>query len=300
MLQQPRLHHWLFIAMLSATWGFSFYLVAIALRSFPPITLVTMRLLIGALSLFLLMRWQGLSLPREPRWWVYFSSLALMGNLIPFLLVSWAETRIPSSQAGMIMAFMPISIMVLAHYFVAHEQLTTRRVTGVMVGFGGVLVLMGGEVINGMGDTGVWPQLACIVATFSYAVNTVYVKRLPKINGLVMGAGSLTAGSVLFAPVALWLDHPWALEVTTQSWLAIGSLGLLSTGFATWLYFIIINDCGPNFISIINYLIPVISFAAGVVLLSEPAELSQFIGLVFVFVGIAISQPRKVKRLSMH
>ena len=300
MLQQPRLHHWLFIVLLSATWGFSFYLVAIALRSFPPITLVTMRLLIGALVLFLLMRWKGLTLPREPHWWGYFSLLALMGNLIPFSLVSWAETRIASSQAGMIMAFMPISIMVLAHYFVAHEQLTPRRVAGVIVGLGGVLVLMGGEVMNDMGDTGLWPQLACVVATFSYAVNTVYVKRLPKINGLVMGAGSLIAGSVLFAPVALWLDQPWALQVTTQSWLAIGSLGLLSTGFATWLYFIIISDCGPNFISLINYLIPVISFATGVILLSEPAELSKFIGLVFVFIGIAISQPKKVKQFSRH
>jgi len=71
--QQPRLKHWLFVAILSTIWGFAFYLIAIALRSFPPITVVTLRLIIGALALVLLMRWQGLSLPREPLWWWYFS-----------------------------------------------------------------------------------------------------------------------------------------------------------------------------------------------------------------------------------
>jgi len=294
-LQQPSLRHWLFIAILSTIWGFAFYLIAIALRSFPPITLVTLRLIIGALALTLLMRWQGLSLPREPLWWWYFSLLAIQGNLIPFSLISWAETQIPSSQAGLIMALMPISTMVLAHYFVAHEQLTSRRVIGVVLGFAGVMVLVGSQTVSGMGGAGLWAQLACVVATFAYAVNAVYVKRLPKINGLVVGAGSLIAGSILFTPVALLVDQPWTLQITTESWLAIAALGLLATGLATWLYFIIINDCGPNFISVINYLIPVISFAAGVVLLSEPADLSKFIGLLFVFIGIAISQPRRAK-----
>lgn len=284
------------IAILAIIWGFAFYLIAIALRSFPPITLVTLRLIAGAAVLTLLMRWQGLSLPREPLWWWYFSMLALQGNLIPFTLISWAETQIPSSQAGLIMALMPISTMILAHYFVAHEALTPRRVAGVVLGFLGVVVLVGSQALTDIGGVSLWAQLACVLATFAYAVNAVYVKRLPQINGLVAGAGSLIAGSILFVPVALVVDQPWALHASAESWLAVAALGMLATGLATWLYFIIINDCGPNFLSVINYLVPVISFAAGVVLLSEPADMSKFIGLIFVFFGIAISQPRKVKR----
>ncbi|MBE9540607.1 MAG: DMT family transporter [Proteobacteria bacterium] len=297
MLQQPRPHHWLYVGILASIWGFAFFLIAIALRSFPPITLVTLRLVIGAVVLFLLMRWQGLSLPREPLQWWYFSVLAIQGNLIPFSLISWAETQIPSSQAGLIMALMPISTMVLAHYFVPHEQLTSRRALGVVLGFGGVVVLMGSQALGGIGGVGLWAQLACVLATFAYAVNTVYAKRLPKMNGLVMGAGSLIAGSLIFIPVALIVDQPWTLQVSTESWLSIVALGALATGLATWLYFLLINDCGPNFLSIINYLIPVISFGAGVVLLSEPAQLSKFIGLIFVFFGIAISQPRRRSRV---
>ena len=191
------------------------------------------------------------------------------------------------------MALMPISTMVLAHYFVAHETLTTRRLVGVVLGFGGVVILVGGQAMTDIGGAGLWAQLACVLATFSYAVNAVYVKRLPKKNGLVVGAGSLIAGSLIFTPVALWVDQPWTLVTTTESWLAILVLGVLATALATWVFFIVINDIGPSFLSIINYLIPVISFAVGVVLLSEPAELSKIAGLLVVCTGIAISQPRR-------
>ena len=191
------------------------------------------------------------------------------------------------------MALMPISTMVLAHYFVAHEALTTRRIVGVVLGFGGVVILVGGQAMTDIGGVALWAQLACVLATFAYAVNAVYVKRLPKKNGLVVGAGSLIAGSLIFTPVALWVDQPWTLVTTTESWLAILVLGVLATALATWVFFIVINDVGPSFLSIINYLIPAISFAVGVVLLSEPAELSKIAGLIIVCVGIAISQPRR-------
>jgi drug/metabolite transporter (DMT)-like permease len=292
-LQQPRLYHWLLIAFLAIVWGFAFYLIAIALRSFPPVTLVTLRLIIGAVVLSIIVRWKGLSLPSEPLWWWYFSLLAVTGNLIPFTLITWAETRIPSSQAGLIMALMPISTMVLAHYFIAHEALTTRRVIGVVLGFGGVMILVGAQGVTDIGGVGLWAQLACVLATFAYAINAVFVKRLPKKNGLVVAAGSLIAGSLIFTPVALWLDQPWTLMPTTESWLAILALGVMATALATWIYFTVINDVGPSFLSIINYLIPAISFAVGVVLLSEPAELSKIGGLIIVCVGIAISQPRR-------
>jgi drug/metabolite transporter (DMT)-like permease len=297
MLNAPRPIHWFLIAILAIVWGFAFYLVAIALRSFPPLTLVALRLIFGACTLIVVMRIKGLSLPREPLWWGYFSLLALLGNLLPFSLIAWAETNIPSSQAGLIMALMPITTMVLAHYFVAHEQLTPKRVAGVLLGFIGVLVLMGAQIIEGIGGGSLWPQLACVLATVSYAVNGVYVKRIPKINGLVAGVGTLIAGSCIMAPVALVVDQPWTLEVSLTSWLATLALGGLATGLATWIFFFVINDCGPNFLSIINYIIPAVSFAAGVVLLSEPASFAQFFGLILICLGIAISQPRKREKL---
>ena len=84
------------LGYLCISWGFAFLLIALALDSFPPLTLVTIRLVVGALILYLIMRWQGLSLPRERRWWLYFVALSIMGNLLPFTLISWGQLHIPS------------------------------------------------------------------------------------------------------------------------------------------------------------------------------------------------------------
>jgi len=222
-----------------------------------------------------------------------FAFLTLLGNLVPFTLISWGQLRIASSQAGLLMALMPISTMVLAHFFVAHERLTPQRALGVMAGFVGVGTLVGGEALSGLGGPSFPAQMAIVAATFSYALNSVYTKRLPHHNGLVTATGSLIAGALIILPFSLLLERPWELQVDTGPLLAVIALGVFSTGLATWLYFLVVSSCGPTFLSMINYIIPAMSFAAGVFLLSEPANSWQFVGLVVICAGIAISQHRR-------
>ncbi len=281
------------LAFLCVVWGFSFLLIALALNSFPPLTLVCLRLVVGAGILYLLMHWQGLFLPRELRWWSYFTLLSILGNLVPFLLISWAEVHIASGQVGLLMALMPISTMVLAHFFVDYERLTARRLIGVFAGFLGVTVLVGGDALSGLGGVSLVAQLAVVAAGFAYAVNSVYAKRLPSINGLVMATGSLIVGSLIMVPLTLLIDQPWELQVSAASWAAVIALGLFSTGLATWVYFLLVSDCGPNFLSLCNYIIPALSFAAGAILLGEAVNSWQFIGMIAICSGIAISRPKK-------
>jgi drug/metabolite transporter (DMT)-like permease len=281
------------LVYLCIAWGFAFLLIAIALKSFPPLTLVFLRLIVGASILYVLMHWQGLSLPRELRWWSYFAVLSILGNLLPFLLISSAQVHIASGQVGLLMALMPISTMVLAHFFVAHERLTARRITGVIAGFVGVMILLGGDVVSGLGSVSLLAQLAVVTATFCYAVNTVYAKRLPPISGLVMATGSLIVSTVIILPFTLLIDQPWQLQVSAGSWAAVLALGLFSTGLATWVYFVVVSDCGPNFLSLSNYIIPALSFAAGAILLGESVNPSQFIGMFAICSGIAITRPKK-------
>ena len=291
-LQHPAPRHWLMLGYLSVFWGMAFYLIAVALRGFPPLTVVWLRLVVGALVLYAIMRWQGGRLPVEAAWWQRFVLLSLCGNLLPFSLISWSETRISSGQAGLLMALMPISTVLLAHFFVAHEQLTPRRLLGIGIGFVGVSVLVGTEVLREMGGAQVLAQLAVLAATLSYAVNSVYTKRLPAIDTLVVSTGSLIAGTLVLLPLVLLVDKPWTLNPGADAWLAATALGVFATGIATWIFFKVVTDCGPGFLSIINYLIPAIAFAAGAVFLGEQADASQFIGLLVIFAGIALSQTR--------
>lgn len=280
------------LGYLTVFWGFAFYLIAVGLRGFPPLTLVLLRLAVGAAALYPLMRWQGGRLPREPRWWLRFAILSILGNLIPFSLISWSETRISSGQAGLLMALMPISTVLLAHLFVAHEQLTRRRLLGIALGFVGVTILVGSDTLRQLGGGQLLAQLAVIAATLAYAVNAVYTKRLPHIDTLVVATGSLLVGALMLAPLVLLVDRPWQLAPQLDAWLAVIALGVFATGLATWVYFRVVSDCGPAFMSIINYIIPAVAFAAGVLFLAEPASWYQLIGLLVICAGIALSQPR--------
>jgi len=294
-MQQPHLIHWTMLGFLSLAWGFAFYLIAVGLESFSPLTVVNIRLIVGAATLYMIMRWQGYSLPPPGRWWARFALLAISGNLIPFILISWAETHISSAQAGLLMALMPISTMVLSHFFVHGDALTPRRLVGVLLGFIGVSVLVGGDALSGMGGTTLIAQIAVLVATLAYATNAVYTKRMPAINTLVVATGSLIIGALMLLPFTLYIEQPSLTQASTQSLLATGLLGVVSTGLATWVFFRVVTDCGPAFLSIINYIIPAIAFAAGVLFLGEPAAPSQFLGLVFVLAGIAMTQNRGPK-----
>lgn len=297
-MSTQRWFDWALLLGLSLAWGFTFVLIAVALESFPPMTLVAIRLVTGALTLYVLMRWQGLRLPGDWAWWRRFATLAAIGNIVPFTLISWGELYISSSLAGILMALMPISVMILAHFFVANEHITLRKATGFVLGLVGVLVLVGAEALTGLGGMAVLAQLAIVGATLCYAVNSIITKRLPPIHVLVAATGTLVAGSVILTPIALLVDQPWQHAVYAGPLASVMVLGVLSTGLATWVYFLIVARRGPSFLSMINYIIPVVAFTAGVWLLGEPAALQKFIALGAIFAGIAIAQTRRPRPLT--
>ncbi|MFT6288497.1 MAG: drug/metabolite transporter (DMT)-like permease [Alcanivorax sp.] len=294
LMQTPRPIHWLMLGFLSTAWGLAFYLIAVGLESFAPLTLVNIRLAVGALTLYVIMHWQGYSLPRSSYWWSRFCILAIFGNLIPFSLIAWAETRITSAQAGLLMALMPISTVLLAHFFVHNDTLTPRRIAGVSLGLLGVMVLVGGDALAGIDGKTLTAQLAVLGATLAYASNAVYTKRIPSINTLVVATGSLIIGTLLLLPFTLMVEQPQLHSASMNSLLATLLLGVVSTGLATWVYFRVVTDCGPTFLSIINYIIPAIAFAAGVLFLGEAAAPSQFLGLIIILLGITLTQKRSV------
>lgn len=296
MQHSPRVIDWAMLGFLCLAWGFAFLLTAVGLETFPPLTLVAVRLLVGAFVLYCLMRWQGHRLPTQWRWWLRFAVLTLLGNLIPFTLISWAQQHIASGQAGLLMALVPISTMLLAHFFVDHERLTPQRVVGVMAGFAGVAVLVGGDAVAGLGGGHLPAQLAVVGATFSYAVNNVFSKRLPPQNGLVTATGSLIVGFLLILPCSLLIEQPWQLDISAGPLLATIALGVFSTGLATWIFFVVVSNCGPNFLSLINYIIPALAFAVGALLLDEPVNSWQFLGLIAICSGIAVSQSARGRR----
>ena len=288
--------HWALLAYLVLVWGFAFALIALALESFHPLFIVWCRLWMGALVVWCVWRWrqQRWCLGRE--WWPRLTLLSLTGNIIPFSLIAWAEQSVPSAEVGILMALMPIATLLLAHWLLDHEPLTWRRFAGVLVGFAGVALLVGDDLLSA-GASGQWRgQLAALFATVSYAFNGVYAKRLPAQEPVALSLGTLGIGSILLAVPALWaqLAGP-GLDITASATSVLMVLGVMATGVATWCYFVVVTERGPGFLSTINYLIPAVAFAAGTLFLAEPWGWEHLIALAMILVGVGLIQVRQAR-----
>ena len=251
----------------------------------------------GALVVWCVWRWrqQRWFLGRE--WWTRLTVLSLTGNIIPFSLIAWAEQSVPSAEVGILMALMPIATLLLAHWLLKHEPLTWKRFAGVLVGFAGVVLLVGDDLLSA-GASGQWPgQAAALLATVSYAFNGVYAKRLPAENPVALSVGTLAIGTLLLAVPALWaqLAGPGLTTVTMGAAGVLGILGVMATGVATWCYFVVVTERGPGFLSTINYLIPAVAFAAGTVFLAEPWGWEHLIALGMILVGVGLIQVRQAR-----
>lgn len=295
----PHLGDWLSLLALTVLWGSAFLFNELALASFPPSVIVGGRILIATLLIFGYLRLSGDALPRLGRAWLPMVVLAVIGNVLPFHLIAWAQQHIDSSLAGILMAVMPLFVLTLAHFFVPGARLTPYRVIGFVVGFAGVAVVIGPEFPRGLaGNAALLGAIAALGAALSYSVSTIYARRLGAGDPVVRSAGMLVAASLLAAPMALF-DLSAVVAPSVASIVALIVLGLLATGFATLLYFRLIQGPGPAFLSFVNYLVPAWAVIAGAVFLDESISLSVFSGLALILGGIAISElgSRAVDRL---
>ena len=289
---QRTLSDWALLMALVAMWGSAFLFIKLGVATVPPMTLVAARLVLGVAVLLPLVYMLGLRLPPLGATWFPFILLALLGNAIPFYLITWGQQTVPSALAGILMAAMPLATMVLAHFAVAGEHMTRNRVAGFALGFLGIMSLLGPAALGGLGGSSldVLAQLAILAGALCYAANSVLTRRLVKSEFLVSATAMLLVASVIVVPVALVMDRPWELAPGAPSILSILWLGVGPTAVATICYFQLISSAGPTFMSIVNYLSPCIAVILGVVLLDEEPGVYAYAGLALILAGIAISQ----------
>ncbi len=298
---QPHLPHargedWLLLALLVVLWGSAFGLTEIALRLFSPMQIVTGRLWVGALVLLTLLAASGQGLPRSWRIWAYFLSMSVLGNVLPFYLISWGQQEIPSGLTGILMAVMPLVVLVLAHFLVPGEKLNTPKIVGFLMGFCGIVLLTGPSALAGLGGNAseILAQLSVLAGAVCYGLNLIIARRGPRLPPQLT-AGCVLLGSAVLAGAASFAAGdplPGRLELAPTA--ALLSLGLLSTGLATVVYYRVVARAGATFLSLINYLIPVYAVLAGVVFLGEEMAARAVLALVVILTGILVSRRRTV------
>ncbi len=284
---------------LVALWGSAFLLIAVALEGYAPLTISTGRLLIGSGVLFIIVVASRRKIPRAPALWRHFAVMAVLGNALPFFLVSWGQQGVPSGLAGILMAVMPLVVVALAHFLVPGERVTPRRALGFAAGFAGIVILLGPQIGGaamdgpGRGSAGLAYPLAVLGAAVCYGLNVIVARRAPPSDPVVVSASVLLLAALMSSVVWMVSDVSPAPHPGVLPRLALLSLGGFCTGLATVLYYQIVNAAGATFLALINYLIPVWAVLVGALFLGERLAASALAGLALILAGIVLSQTRR-------
>ncbi|MDP7150179.1 MAG: DMT family transporter [Paracoccaceae bacterium] len=294
MVQSPTLTNWFHLIILGIVWGGTFMVISIALEGYGPVTVACARTTLGAVSLLIWMKLRKAPLPRREALPFILGS-GVFSTAVPFILLSWGLQYVPSSFAGVAMAFVPLFVLPIAHFF-SDEALTKRRTIGVAVGFLGAFILVGPGAL-GVGD---WlttlGQIASLGAALCYAVSSVQTRNCPPIDPITMSAFVLVVGSVALVPAMLILEGVPSWQGVRPS-IAIIALGLFPTAFATALRVLIIRSAGSVFMTLVNYQVPVWALVFGSVFLGESLPYSMLFALPLVLAGLFISQFGALQRL---
>lgn len=285
------LRGWLAFGTLGVIWGAPFLLVKVALRGIPSVDVAWCELTLGAAVLLLIAALSRKLGAARGRWWP-IGALALLQLAIPSLLIAVSERWIRSSLAGTLNATTPLLVVPLAPLFGLHQSLCARRAAGLLVGFVGVMVLLGFDAPNGAFE---WAGVVCMLsAALSYAAAPLIIQRhLRGVVGLGPSALSLAIASAVLLPAAAASIPARLPSLTAIGCLAV--LGVMCTGGGMLLYFFLVQETGAARASVVKYVNPGVAAILGASVLGEPFPLSSVVALIMILAGSWLATSVKVE-----
>jgi drug/metabolite transporter (DMT)-like permease len=282
---------WGIILFLSLLWGGAFFMIALGLRSFPPITLAFMRMALAVPPMLLALKYLGQKLPTDSRSWRQLFVLGGLNAAFPFMLFFWGQSYISTGLGSILNATTPLWGVVLAHLFTRDEKATPSRLLGVLLGLAGIVVMVGA----------VLAQLACLSATVLYALAAIYGRTLSQstMTPIVVATGQVFTAAVLILPFMLVFDHPWTLPFARwDAWIGAIGLAIPSTAFAYFLYFRLIDRAGASNAMLVAFIMPVVAIVLGVVALGESVSVKEMIGAALIALGLVAIDGRVFAKLA--
>jgi drug/metabolite transporter (DMT)-like permease len=289
-------------------WGFSFYLMMIGLEAFTPVGVAFTRIALGAVTLIVLSLITKTPLP--PRWaWKYLFIVSLLWVSIPWMLYAFAETRISSALAGIFNGATPLMTLIAILLVFPEEKPTRQRIFGLLLGFLGVLVVLGiwdtGAAENGAGIDFVGVGAAILAISF-YGFGFPYARRYltgPTVREplapISLATGMMLFGVVITGPIVAFTGITNA-AMTAGPLLAMVALGVLGSGLAYALSFKVVVSSDATTASTVTYITPLVAVIVGAILLNEHITWNQPVGALLVVIGAATAQGLLRRRTPNH
>lgn len=290
-MSQIPIKNWLPIwSIISVTWGFSFLFIKVAGTFLDPFQQTASRLALGALSLFIFMLFTKRKLITDRKVLAHLTFLAIVAQVIPFSLVAWAEHSITSIAASLINSMLALWIALFAVWFLPEEKLNRTKFFGLVIGFIGILILLGVWDASFRGN---WIAYAAgILSTVGYAVSNIWTRKniTPmKLDAVSATAAQLTIGAVILGIFSLFVSNA-PTNFPLNGVISLLLLGIIGTGVAFALNLELINRVGSVISSTTAYSMPIVSTVAGVIFINEAVHWYEPIGAAIALVGIAITQ----------
>ena len=290
---------WALLVVLSVLWGSTFLFITIAARALPPFSIAAVKVALAAGALLLAMRHQGARLPGGLGTWRDFGLMGLFNDAGPFILIAFASPYVPTGLASVLIATSPLFTVVLAHWLTEDERMTPRHAGGVLLGFAGLAVMLGGGSLS-LAPAALLGVAACLLASLGYAYASVFGRRFTalRLHPMATAAGQLGASALVLVPLALAIDRPWTLAA--PSWPALGALvtlGLFNGALAYSIFFRILSTAGATNVVLVTFLSPITAILLGIVLLGEHLGPQQAAGMLTIAAGIAVLDGRPLAAL---
>ena len=277
---------WSLLLLLALIWGGSFTANHAALGALPVATTVALRVTGAAAALWLWVAAAKLPIPRGLRFWRDAAVLGLLNNILPFSLIVWGQTQIPSGLAGILNASTALFSVLVAALVFPDERLTPKRAAGLALGLAGVAVVIGPEALSGFDLTSLG-QLAVLGAGLSYAIAATYGRRALKgIRPEVSAAAMLSVSTLILAPFAL-ATNGWP-AFTPESLAAVAYLALIASALAYRLFYTILAEAGAGNLGLVTLLIAPFAVLFGALLFQETLPPQALAGAALLTAGLAI------------
>lgn len=274
-------------------WGTAFTLVGYTVDYLSPAWMVSMRAVIAALLLVIYARIRGRKLPPvKDKRWRWYGFMGFIGMALPFNLTANGQLTVNSGLTAILVGFMPLITIVLAHFLIKGERLSWRKAVGFSVGFIGIVFLFLPEPFKWELISNWRGQGLIILSAFCYSTLVITAKLAPKTSASV-GAVIMTVSAALFStlwaiPTGIPAEMPPGNAIIALLVLTIGA-----TAFAQILYLRVIEISGPSTVSKINYVVPICSLFAGMLFVDEMISLRSIYAMIIIFTGLLIARSGK-------
>jgi drug/metabolite transporter (DMT)-like permease len=296
MSTRPTTRDWLLFGLISLFWGSSYLFIKIGVETISPFTLIAGRLFFGALVLGAALVLSRAPLPRDRGTYAKLLFMAVFNIVIPFSLITWGEQYIDSSLAAILQATTPLFTIVIASLALSEEAITLNRLVGLIIGFGGVVVLFSHGLSGGRGDA-LLGEVALVLSSLSYAVGNVFVRvRMRGFHPTVPAFFQVSIALLLMSVLVVLFESPVRLPDTARAWFAVVWLGVFGSSLAYLIYFRLVHVLGPTRLSLITYIMPIVGIVLGLLVLSETIDIRTVVGAAIILAGVGLVNSRRASR----